>query len=196
MVRRLIELHLITRKGRPVILPTTRSAGPKYIPANSHALCGSLTPADQKKYNLNWTANTTLIYLAQWRLRLLISCKEKWWSEPSFRQISFLSEALVEEGGMLSAVAEQAYTWTAMALAVWADIVFGTGWFCAACRAMRVSWSCSMRQRSNLSTPTRQAVRHSGQLGACLSQVSMGISCLQVVFQNKKKSKTLSNTVV
>ena len=33
-----------------------------------------------------------------------------WWSEPSSRQISFLSEALVGEGGMLSAVADQAYT--------------------------------------------------------------------------------------
>ena len=33
-----------------------------------------------------------------------------------------------------------------------------------------------MRRRSNLSTSTRQAVRHCGQLRASLSQVSMGIS--------------------
>ena len=100
-----------------------------------------------------------------------------WW-EPS-----------VEEGGMLSSGADQAYRLTAVTLAVWAgslgrQSVFGTGWFCAPCPAMRVSWSCSMRRRSNLYTPTRQAVRHSGWLRAAFAPcIFPGDVWLRIAYQ-------------
>ena len=99
------------------------------------------------------------------------------WSEPLFRQIFFVSGALVEGVAcflrwLIKPIRKRQWHWQSRQTL----LVFGSGWFCEACRAMRISLSCSMRQRSNLSTPTRQAVRHSGQLRACLSQVSMGIS--------------------
>ena len=44
------------------------------------------------------------------------------------RQISFLSKVSVEEGGMLSAVADQAHTWAAKTLTFWADIISVWHW--------------------------------------------------------------------